>query len=147
MSLNKFTRNLSRHEFECKCGCGSDFVDFRLLDVLQQCVDHFQDMNAHMIVGIQINSGTRCRKHNKKEGGKAEKRNWFSGSIPMTGSMHLYGKAADFYLYDKITGIHLNNDIVADYLEQKYPNNFGIGRYIGRTHVDTREKKARWDRR
>jgi hypothetical protein len=41
----------------------------------------------------------------------------------------------------------VHDDKVADYLEEKYPDKYGIGRYIGRTHLDIRKTKARWDNR
>ena len=56
-------------------------------------------------------------------------------------SKHLDGLAADFI----VRGVAA--DDVATYLEQQYPDRYGIGRYTGRTHLDVREDKARWDRR
>jgi hypothetical protein len=48
----------------------------------------------------------------------------------------------DFWIKD------VHADDVADYLESKYPSKYGIGRYVGRTHVDVRSDKAyRWDYR
>ena len=140
--MGDLTDNLSRHEFECQCGCGTDFVDIALPGVLQACKQVFEVKYPLYNIGININSGTRCMFHNAKVGGKPEE-----AGRPMSGSMHLYGKAADFYLYDKDSGIHINDDEVADYLEQRYTNTFGIGRYSGRTHVDTRKTQARWDKR
>jgi uncharacterized protein YcbK (DUF882 family) len=77
---------------------------------------------------VRIKSGNRCDAHNKAEGG-AE------------GSKHKLGIAADIV----VTNVHA--DEVADYLEDKYPHCFGIGRYKGRTHIDVRVKPARWDNR
>ena len=110
-----------RHEFACQCGCGFDTVDFELGEVLDEVREHF---NA----STTINSGARCVKHNAKEGGG-------------TNSQHLFGKASDIV----VDGVHA--DDVADYLESKYPFRYGIGRYNGRTHVDVRVNKTRWDRR
>ncbi len=112
----------SRAEFACKCGCGYDTVDAELLSVLVQ-------QRLYWGRPLYINSGCRCAKHNKKSGGSKK-------------SLHLLGRAADFW----IEGVAA--DAVADRLEARYPRKFGIGRYKGRTHLDTRSgPKARWDER
>lgn len=110
-----------RSEFACKCGCGFEAVDVELLQVLT-------DLREHFNAPVAINSGNRCPSHNRKVGGEAK-------------SKHLYGIAADV----RVAGV--SADAVADYLEQKYPNKYGIGRYVGRTHIDVRESPARWDKR
>lgn len=132
--MGDLTKNLSRSEFECQCGCGFDTVDFDLPIVLQNTVHHFTIKYQEYDVRIKINSGTRCRTHNANVGGSAKSR-------------HMTAQAADFYLYDRITGKHINDDEIADYLEERYPDKYGVGRYTGRTHIDTRSNKARWDNR
>ena len=77
---------------------------------------------------ISINSGCRCEAHNRTEGGSS-------------GSMHLQGKAADFRIRE------IDADTVAAFLEDLYPDRYGIGRYNGRTHIDVRPHKTRWDNR
>ncbi len=111
-----------RSEFECKCGlCLFDTVDAELLCVLD-------DLRIHFKKPTIINSGHRCAKRNKKEGGSSK-------------SQHLIAKAADV----RVKSIPAHK--VADYLEEKYPGRYGIGRYLGRTHIDVREGCARWDNR
>lgn len=110
-----------REEFECKCGCGFDSVDVELLFVLI-------DLREHFDAPVHINSGNRCFHHNRDEGGADS-------------SEHVNGVAADV----RVDGAHA--DKVADYLESKYPDKYGIGRYRGRTHIDVRSYKARWDNR
>ena len=116
-----FAIYFEREEFACQCGCGQDTVDAELMRVMD-------DVRAYFNRPVTISSGNRCVSHNKIVGG--------SGN-----SQHLYSKAADFV----VIGVH--EDIVADYLEKKYSDTYGIGRYNGRTHVDCRENKARWDKR
>lgn len=125
--MGDISTNLSRREFACPCGCGKDTVDYELARVIQDVVDHFA-RDTVLRIYVKINSGHRCAAHNKKIGGSAS-------------SQHVDGRAADFFL----TNVH--EDDVADYLEAKYPDTFGIGRYRGRTHVDTRASRARWDQR
>lgn len=113
------TRNFHRVEFACRCGCGYDTVDAELLTVLQRLRDHFG-------VPVRITSGARCPAHNRIIGGSPE-------------SMHLRGRAADI----QVTGVLAAS--VADYLEQQYPDRYGIGRYRDFTHIDTRSgPPARW---
>ena len=114
--------NFSRKEFACKCGCGFDTIDYELLEVLK-------DIRIYYGVPVLINSGCRCVSHNHSVGGSPH-------------SQHVLGRACDFV----VKGI--DADEVADYLESKYQGKFGIGRYNGRTHIDTRSNgPARWDKR
>ena len=119
--MGDLTKNLSRHEFACKCECGFDTVDYELVNVLQSLRD---DLGA----SVGINSGCRCEKHNKAIGGGLN-------------SQHLYGRAADIV----INGV--SPDEVQKYFLKKYQSKYGIGRYDTFTHIDTRGGKGRWDLR
>ena len=115
----KLSANFDRHEFACSDQCGFDSVDAELIKVLEL-------LRAHFSRPVTINSGSRCAKHNKAVGGS-------------TGSQHLYAKAAD------IVVAGTSAEYVADYLEAKYRDRYGIGRYSGGwTHIDVRSGKARW---
>ena len=118
----KVSDNFLRSEFACRCGCGFNTVDITLIEVLEGIRSHF---NAP----VTITSGNRCPEYNATIPGASSK------------SQHAKGMAADF----KVKGIHA--DEVADYLEEKYPNWFGIERYVGRTHIDVRSRPYRWDYR
>lgn len=131
--MGDLSKNWSRKEFACKCGCGFDTVDHELITVLQDVIDHFAYLHPDDAVRGHINSGCRCDTHNRKIGGSSR-------------SQHVRGRAADFRV--SVAGVDLPADLIADYLEQKYPDKYGIGRYDGRTHVDTRTNgPARWDKR
>lgn len=114
--MKYFTRN----EFACKCGCGLDTVDYELVMVLEELREHFQ-------LPVLITSGCRCFLKNRSVGGSQD-------------SLHIIGRAADI----KVKGVDAH--VVADYLKTKYPEQFGIGTYDTWTHIDTRDKKARWPR-
>ena len=116
----KLSAHFSRSEFACKCGeCNFDTVDAELLKVLEL-------LRAHYNAPITINSGARCKKHNNTVGGSR-------------GSQHTFGKASDIV----VKGI--SAEAVADYLEAKYFDRYGIGRYSNRTHIDVRSgEPARW---
>lgn len=126
--MGDISKNLSRREFACQCGCGFDTVDFELAQVIQATADHFAKKEGLPRVSVFINSGCRCEKHNAAEGGSE-------------GSKHKLGIAADYRIGD------VTASDVADYLEKTYPDKYGIGRYNGRTHIDVRSGKARWDMR
>jgi len=115
------SKNFFREEFACKDGCGKDTVDSELIDVLQDVRDEF-------LRPVSVNSGNRCEAHNKAVGGSDN-------------SMHLYSKAADIRVG------YIDQNKVANYLETKYPDKYGIGRYKDFTHIDVRPNKARWDLR
>jgi uncharacterized protein YcbK (DUF882 family) len=112
------SRHFKRSEFACKCGCGFDTVDAELLEALE-------DMRAWFNSPVTINSACRCPEHNAKEGGSRL-------------SQHLFARAADVVVRDA------NPEMVWLYLIEKYPEHYGIGRYDTFTHIDTRNKRARW---
>ena len=124
--MGDLTKNLSRHEFACDCGCGMDTADHELVVALQAACDRFGDR-------ITVTGGNRCADHN--------------ATIPgaTSGSKHQYCRAADFKLFKN--GVQVDPEKVAQFFEQRY-SNFGIGRYSNRTHVDSRtDGPARWDMR
>lgn len=143
--MGDLTRNLSRHEFACRCGCGLDTVDVALPGLMQEGCDHFQAKYPHMKLRIMVNRGGSCAKHNKTVGGTQEKRTWLGQIIPGSGSQHLYFKAADFYFEDSLTGYNIPSQEVYDYYNSRYPERLGIGLYNGRIHLDTRFLRARWN--
>ncbi len=118
--MGDLTKNFSRHEFTCHCGCGADFVQMRLVLALQRMRD---------ILGapLSVNSGYRCRSHNHKVGGSKN-------------SMHLHGLAADVSGPTVPDLESAANDVDA-FIDG------GIGLYRGRIHVDVRGTRARWDKR
>ena len=67
------TKNFSRHEFECKDGCGADNINPNLVAKLQKVRDRLG-------MPMKITSGVRCEKHNILVGGD-------------TNSSHLEGNA------------------------------------------------------
>ena len=75
------TDNFTPSEFKCKCGCGSNLTQQRLINSLQQARNRINKP-------IKIVSGYRCPEHNKAVGGKSN-------------SAHTKGMAAD---------IHCTND-------------------------------------
>lgn len=115
----KISKHFNREEFACKCKCGFDTVDIELLRVLERLREHF----AKPVV---ITSGCRCDAYNKKIGGSSN-------------SQHTKGRAADIV----VKGVE--SYVVYAYLHERYPNKYGIGKYDGWCHIDTRTNgPARW---
>lgn len=115
MKLNRF---FGRDEFACKCGCGFNTVDAELLHILTR-------LRNGLSSPVSISSGCRCAQHNQNEGGTDK-------------SQHLIGRAADITVHGVSPGE------VYQWLNSKYPNKYGMGRYDSFTHFDTRSTKARW---
>ena len=123
----QISQHFTRQEFRCRC-CNKATADHLLVEALEDCRSHFKTKYPKLDISIKITSGHRCVNHNANVGGAAK-------------SKHLDGIAVDFI----VRGVAA--DDVATYLEKQYPDKYGIGRYTGRTHLDVREEKARWDRR
>ncbi len=69
------TKNFKVSEFACKCGCGYNPIDQRVINMCQAIRDEVG-------VPVRINSGCRCTAHNAKVGG-------------VKNSKHILGLAAD----------------------------------------------------
>ena len=117
--MGTLTKNFSQYEFGCKCGCGYDKIKPSVVYALQIIRDHFNRP-------IKITSGCRCGSHNQSVGGRVNSR-------------HLFGEAADFVVEA------IDTAEVADFIDDYFGGNNGIGRYKAFTHFDTRKnKRARW---
>ena len=114
--MGDVSKNFSRKEFACKCGCAYDTVDARLIHFLEMIRERFG-------APVKINSGCRCSSYNMKVGGSLH-------------SQHLLGRAADIV----VDGVP--PDAVADYAESIGAP--GVGRYATFTHIDSRNTVSRW---
>lgn len=112
------SKYFKRKEFACKCGCGFDTVDAKLLEVLDQFRQAFDEP-------ITITSGCRCPAYNESVGGAPNSR-------------HLEGKAADF----KVKGY--KPEEVFGAFDACMEGWGGLGLYSSWVHVDVRDEKARW---
>lgn len=105
-------------EFRCKDGTDTIFISDALVAVLSE-------LRAHFGKPCNISSGYRTDSHNSKVNGAAYSR-------------HKYGMAADI----KVTGVSASE--VYAYLDERYPNTFGLGKATTYIHIDVRSEKARW---
>jgi uncharacterized protein YcbK (DUF882 family) len=125
--MGDLSKDFSRSEFACKCGCGLDDVNPALITVLQSLRDWWRRP-------VTINSGCRCYDHNETVQKKANP-NYIANSSK---SQHMLCTAADIV----VKGISAGE--VSRHLDIQYPNQYGIGSYDSFTHIDVRQRKARW---
>lgn len=113
------SEHFNRGEFACKCGCGFAAVDVELLSIAE--------MVRSFIGPFTPNSVCRCVKHNKDIGGAEH-------------SKHLWGIAMDIPSKNPLR--------LFNYLNDKFPDKYGIGIYDWGVHIDVRlDGPKRWDRR
>lgn len=109
-------KHFKRSEFTCKCGCGFNHIDVRLVKILDMIREHFGKP-------IIITSGVRCVNYNRKVGGVSQ-------------SYHVKNKASDFYVqginvYDVL---HYCQTLVSQrVLNYTYTNNTNMK---GCVHID-----------
>ena len=116
--MGDLSDNFDREEFQCKCGCGQDTVDYELIKVLEDARKYFNRP-------ISINSANRCEVHNRNVGGSPN-------------SKHLISKAADIRIKS------IPPSVVYAYFCEKYLDKYGMGCYTSFSHIDVRKEKARW---
>lgn len=119
--MGNLSANFDREEFGCKCkypDCEDIAVDKELIYVLE-------DVRLHFGKAVTINSSYRCQPHNEDVGGSPK-------------SKHRLGIAADIV----VKGVHPHK--VYTYLDNKYNNKYGLGKYNTFTHIDVRGYKSRW---
>jgi uncharacterized protein YcbK (DUF882 family) len=117
--MGDLSKHFSRSEFECKCGCGYDTVDSKLIELLEK-------IRTRLAKPIKITSGCRCHEHNAKVGGSLR-------------SQHKLGRAADIIVTDVDPAVVYR---VAEELMRDEDG--GIGKYEHFTHIDSRNGRARW---
>lgn len=123
--MGDLTKNISRHELACNCGCGFDTGDIETVLAVQDACDHFAKVLGIEKVTLDINSGARCFVWNEHEKGSKY-------------SKHLDGRAIDHRIREvSVKELH-------EYYMVKYPGKYGIGKYRTFVHLDTRKDMARW---
>ena len=114
--MGDLTKDFSRSEFACKCGCGFDQIDPRVVDMCQVIRDKLG-------APVRINSACRCAKHNAQVGG-------------VKGSYHTKGLAAD--LSCEVGSQRLQAVIKSLFEGGKLPHLSYCKRYIAKNfvHID-----------
>ena len=114
--MGDLTKDFSRHEFACKCGCGYNCIDPRVVDMCQVIRDKLG-------APVRINSACRCAKHNAQVGG-------------VKGSYHTKGLAAD--LSCEVGSQRLQSVVKALFEAGKLPHLAYCKRYVQKNfvHID-----------
>lgn len=143
--MGDLTKNFSRWEFACPCGCGQDTIDYKLVEIMQKIRDM---VDVPLIIRSNPadrsqHAGNRCLESNRLIGSEDT-------------SQHVIGKAVDFH-FDGFDGElpQAENKFyrhIANQIDERLMHGFGgIGVYCikpGRKrcflHIDVRNKVARW---
>lgn len=124
--MGDLTKNISRHELACQCGCGLDTMDWETLEKVQEvCIWAESILKVDKVI-LKINSACRCEDHNTAIGGSDN-------------SQHTKCRAIDFAIKN------MDPAMIHTYLVGMYMDRYGIGEYQTFTHLDTRSNgPARW---
>ena len=110
-------KHFKQSEFACKCGCGFDNINLKLVKILDEIREYFGQP-------VIVTSGCRCANHNAKQ----------KGSSP--NSRHISGKAADIVVrnVDKSKVLAKCKEYVANgRARYAYTNNSNMGNAV---HID-----------
>jgi len=136
---NQISEHFRRSEYACRCGCGFDAADKELNEVHEDLREYFTEKYGDS-VSVEITGPNRCIKHNETIQKKDNPE-----YVPFSSkSTHINGIASDLKVWIIWHKKQVPAGEVSDYLERRYPDKYGIGRYNNRTHIDIREIKARW---
>lgn len=119
--MGDISKNFSRWEYSCNCGCGFDTVDVELNHVMQKHVRDYYNKP------VTVTGGNRCFPYNLTTPGASKT------------SEHVEAKANDF----TVEGV--SPRAVYIHLDSLFPKKFGIGLYEDRVHFDVGSTKRRWN--
>lgn len=121
--MGDLTRNISRKEISCKCGCGFDTIDYETIKVVQSIADFYWHYIG--VVVVKIHSGCRCLEYNRMVESNDT-------------SQHIKGRAIDF----SIAGV--DSLEIWEAINRQYQGKYGIGQYSNFVHFDSRSTSSRW---
>lgn len=126
--MGDLSKNFSRWEFACHCGCGRDNVSPQLIEALQQLRDLAE-------APVEVVSGCRCPARNRAVGGAKKSQH--------LATKNQEGRAADVI----IQGLNLAEMYrLAQEVPAFYGGGIGLYPEAGFMHVDVRGYEARWAR-
>ena len=122
----KLTKNFSKSEFDCSCGCE---MPLKVLHNVQKLANQLQTLRNVVGMPIKINSGYRCPDWNSKIGGASS-------------SQHKLGKASDIVIEDMTP--QETFELIDLLINEGELLQGGLSAYATFTHYDIRKTKARW---
>ena len=123
----KLTKNFSKSEFDCSCGCD---MPLGVLHNVQKLANQLQVLRNVVGTAIKINSGYRCPDYND---------NVVKGA---KNSQHKLGKASDIVIADMTP--QETFELVDLLINEGELLQGGLSAYATFTHYDIRKTKARW---
>ena len=118
------TEHFKVSEFTCKCGCGKNNIDQRVIDMAET-------IRQALGVPVNVNSGCRCKEWNRIQKG-----------VP--NSKHITGKAAD--LSCSLGAVKMFETVKKLHAEGKLPDLDYCIRYKTFIHIDCGGKrKSLWE--
>ena len=126
----KITKNFSKSEFECNCGCE---MPEDVFENIKELAVNLQYIREYLNEPIKLTNAYRCVEHNKSKAVGGAKN-----------SQHILGKAADIQIQTLTPNIVA--DLIEDFIDKKYIAEGAVGRYHSFTHYDIRGTKARWNK-
>ena len=123
----KLTKNFSKSEFDCSCGCD---MPLKVLHNVQKLANQLQALRNVVGTPIKINSGYRCPDYND---------NVVKGA---KNSQHKLGKASDIVIADMTP--QETFELVDLLINEGELLQGGLSVYATFTHYDIRKIKARW---
>lgn len=137
----KLSANSWRSEWACKCGCGLDNIDLRLM-VIFELIRHFEGDKP-----MSPSSACRCISHNERV--QMDDNEHY---VPFSSRSRHLPFTNEGTINDK-TGLCTAGDFKSrapkklfDFLDKLFPNMYGIGVYSWGIHIDTDMNKRRWNR-
>ena len=115
------TEHFKVSEFACKCGCGFDDIDQRVIDMAET-------LRQDLGVPVRVNSGCRCERHNARVGG-------------VKGSKHVKGLAAD--LSCSLGSVKMFEAVKRLKSEGKLPDMDYCIKYKSWIHIDCGGKRSK----
>lgn len=137
--MGDISPHYSRSEFVCKCGCGLDRIDLRLMPIAELIRVHEGNKPMSPL------SGCRCLQHNERVQMDVNEH-----YVPYSSkSKHL--PLTEYNTVDEENGICTAGDFgsenpkkLYDFLCNLFPNLYGIGLYSWGVHIDVGGRYARW---
>ena len=127
MKSGYITEHLSKDEVACKGGCGYDDLKLKIAQIFERIRARCSDY-AGYDVPLFVNSGCRCKSHNKAVGGVDD-------------SCHPKGEALDTR-NPKTKDVP--REIFRQICDEEVADEGGVGIYNNFVHIDCRGHRARW---
>ena len=123
----KLTKNFSKSEFDCSCGCK---MPLGVLHNVQKLANQLQELRNVVGSPIKINSGYRCQDYND---------NVVKGA---KNSQHKLGKASDIVIADMTP--QETFELIDLLINEGELLQGGLSQYSTFVHYDVRKTKSRW---